>query len=100
VAFHSRLVTTSLSRPRCSDCPSSAHPHRPESQGFNAEFADFDLTQEHLAEVLCYRLKTEIFKTKDLADEDPVFVPTDVTENLGGAAAKTAGDLGDEDRSV
>jgi hypothetical protein len=36
------------------------------------------MTEEHLVKVLCDSLETEILKTKYLANEDPVFVPTDV----------------------
>ena len=67
-----------LVAPRRGDHSPSGHLHRPESQSFNVELSDLNLTEEHLVEVFRYELETEILKAKDLTDEDSVLVPTDI----------------------
>jgi hypothetical protein len=66
----------------CSSAPcpdsSSARLHRPETESFNVEPSDLDITEEDLVEVFRYLLKAELFKAEDLADENPVLMPTDV----------------------
>jgi hypothetical protein len=53
--------------------------HRPETQSFNVELSDLDITEEDLVKVFLYLLDAKLFKTKDLADKDPILVPTDVS---------------------
>jgi hypothetical protein len=52
--------------------------HRPESQGFNVEFSDLDLTEENLVKAFRDQFESEFLKAKDLADKDPVLVPINV----------------------
>jgi hypothetical protein len=57
---------------------SSARLHMPERESFNVEPSGLDITEEDLVEVFRYLLKAELFKAEDLADENPVLMPTDV----------------------
>jgi hypothetical protein len=61
-------------------CPnsSSAHLHRPETESFNVELSNLDITEEDLLEVFRYLLKAELFKAEDLADENPPLMPADI----------------------
>jgi len=45
--------------------------HRPETQSFNVELSDLDITEEDLVKVFLYLLEAKLFKAKDLADKDP-----------------------------
>ena len=52
--------------------------NRPETKRFSVKLTNFNITKIDLVEVFIDLLEAESFKSKDLADEYPAFVPTDV----------------------
>lgn len=70
--FHPRIYQTVCG------CISSQHLHRHKPQSFKVELSDLELAEEDLVEVVGHKLKSQILKAKDLADEHPVLMPADI----------------------